>query len=169
MGANATTAHLMPQAQTRGPATATTAQIMPYLGFNKALNKWGMGHKASIARDLKWQKEVNGNAQKIKQFQDVVGGLKDFRTCLLIKHGSAFVTVLHLPMKFVAISKATQHLQGMFVGFVGDCMATKDPTPILPPQQKTWKWKTKMASSDGMVLEVYYTANPTHRGRLWVP
>ncbi len=41
-------------------------------------------------------------------------------------------------MKLVAISEATQHLQGRFVGFVGDNMATKDPTPIVLPQEKTW-------------------------------
>jgi hypothetical protein len=72
-------------------------------------------------------------------------------------------------MKFVAISKANQHLQGRLVGFVGDRMAKKDPTPIFLPQQKTWKWETKMTSTDAMALEAYYTADPTRRGRLWVP
>jgi hypothetical protein len=148
---------------------AKTAQIMPYSGFNKALKKWGTGNKASLTWDLKWQKEVDGNAQKNKQFQDVVGGLQDFRTYLLIKPVSAFVTVLHSPMKFVATSKATQHLLGRFVGFVGDRTAMKDPTPIVLPQQKTWKWETKTTSSDGMALKVYYTVDHTHRGRLWIP
>jgi hypothetical protein len=31
-----------------------------------------------------------------------------------------------------------------------------------------WKWETKMTSSNGMVLEAYYTADPTRQGRLWV-
>jgi hypothetical protein len=61
-------------------------------------------------RDLKWQKEVARDAQKISQFKEVVGGLQDFRTYLFMKPGSAFVTVLHSPMKFIAISKAAQHL-----------------------------------------------------------
>jgi hypothetical protein len=158
----------MPQAQPGGPATATTAQIMPYLGFNEALKKWGMGNEVSIVRDLKWQKDVDGNTQKIKQFQDVVGGLQEFQTYLFIKLGSAFVTVLHLPMKFVAISEVTQHLQGRFVGFVGDHMAMKDPTPIILPQKKMWKWEMKTTSSDVMALGAYYTADSTQRGRLWV-
>jgi hypothetical protein len=54
----------MPQPQSGGPARATTAQIMPYLGFNKALKKCGMGNEASIMQDLKWQKDVEGNMQK---------------------------------------------------------------------------------------------------------
>ncbi len=127
-----------------------------------------MGNEVSIVRDLKWQKDVNGSAQKHKRFQDVVGGLQDFQTYLFIKPGSAFVTVLHLPMKFVAIGEATQHLQGKCVGFVGDRMATKDPTPIVLPQQKTRKWETKTTSADAMALEAYYTGDPTQRGRLWV-
>ncbi len=75
---NATPVHPMPQVQTGGAATAPTAQIMPYLGFNEALKKWGMGNEVSIMRGFKWQKDFNGNTQKTKQFQDVVGGLLDF-------------------------------------------------------------------------------------------
>jgi hypothetical protein len=46
----------------------------------------------------------------LNQFKDVLRGLQDFWTYLFIKPGSAFVTVLHWPIKFVAISEATQHL-----------------------------------------------------------
>jgi hypothetical protein len=107
--------------------------------------------------------------KKIKQFQEVVGGLQEFRTYLLIKPGSAFVTVLHSPMKFVAISEATQHLQGRYVGFVGDRTATKDPTPVVLPQLSTWKWDTKTTSLDAEALEAHYAEDPTRRGKLWAP
>ena len=73
----------------------------------------GTKHDTTAARDLTWQRDINinSNTQKIKQFQEVVGGLQDFRTYLFMKPGSAFVTVLHSPMKLVAISEATEHLQ----------------------------------------------------------
>ncbi len=77
-GANATTVHPMPQAQPGGPAMATPSQIMPYSGFNKALKKWGIGNDVSIVWDLKWQREVDGDVQKKKQVQDVIGGLQEF-------------------------------------------------------------------------------------------
>ena len=35
-------------------------------------------------------------------------------------------------MKFVAISKATQHLQGWYVGFIGDRTTTKKPNTGCP-------------------------------------
>ena len=72
-------------------------------------------------------------------------------------------------MKFVAISKATQHLQEWYVGFVGDRTATKDPTPVVLLQQSTWKWDTKTTSSDAVALEAHYTADPTRREKLWAP
>ena len=71
-------------------------------------------------------------------------------------------------MKFVTISKATQHLQGRYVGFVGDHTATKDPTPVVLPSQNTWKWETN-TSLDAVALEAQYTADPTRRGKLWAP
>jgi hypothetical protein len=70
-------------------------------------------------------------------------------------------------MMFVAISEATQHLQGRYVGFVGDRTARKDPTPVVLPQQSTWKWDTKTMSLDAVALEAHYTADPTRRGKLW--
>ncbi len=140
-----------------------------YSGFEKALKWWGPSGDTTTARDLKWQRDVNGDTQKIKQFQEVVGGLQDFWTYLLMKPGSAFVTVLHSPTKFVAISEATQHLQGRYVGLVGDRTATKDPTPVILPSQNTWKWETKNTSLDAVALEAHYTVDPTRRGKLWAP
>ncbi len=75
--------------------TVTVTTSTPYSGFNEAIKKWGLGTESSILQDLKWQKEVAGDAQKISQFKEVIGGLQDFRTYLFMKPGSAFVTVLH--------------------------------------------------------------------------
>jgi hypothetical protein len=168
-GANPNTANPMAQARGGGAATATVTASTPYSGFDEAIKKWGLGTKSSILQDLKWQKEVDGDAQKISQFKEVVGGLEDFRTYLFMKPGSAFITVLHSPMKFVAISKATQHLQGRFVGFVGNRLSTKDPISIVLPQQKTWSWETKTVLSDAVALMTHYDEDPTRRGKLWTP
>jgi hypothetical protein len=58
-----------------GAALATATGTSPYSGFNDAIQKWGMGTQASIARVLKWQRDVDGNLQKTTQFKEVVGGL----------------------------------------------------------------------------------------------
>ncbi len=152
-----------------GAALATATGTSPYSGFNDAIQKWGMGTKASIARDLKWQRDVDGNPQKTTRFKEVIGGLQDFRTYLFMKPGSAFVMVMHSPMKFVVISKATQHLQGRFIGFVEDRTPTKDPILIVLPQQKLWSWETKTVSTDATAMDAYYAEDSTCRGKLWAP
>ena len=86
-----------------------------------------------------------------------------------MKPGSAFVAVLNSPRKVVAISKAPQHIQGRYVGFVRDRTAAKDPTPVVLLSQNTWKWETKTTSLDAVALEAHYTADPTRRGKLWAP
>jgi hypothetical protein len=106
---------------------------------------------------------------KIKQFQEVAGSLQDFLTYLFIKPGSAFATVLHSPIKFVALTEGTQHLQGQFIGFVGHRTMASDPTPIILPQEKTWKWKTQRCSTNPTALEDYYKHDTTWRGKLWSP
>ncbi len=131
-------------ALTREEGAPATMETNPqYSGFKEAIRRWGTGTETALTRDLKWQKEVAGDAQRINQFKEVVGGLQDFRTYLFMKPGSAFATVLHSPMKFIAISDATQHLQGKFVAFVGDRSARNDPTPIVLPPQKSWGWETR--------------------------
>jgi hypothetical protein len=44
---------------------ANTTQDPPYSGFDEAMKKWGMGTEASILRDLTWQREVDGDTNKI--------------------------------------------------------------------------------------------------------
>ena len=95
------------QPQPGGQVQTATGPIKPYSGFDEALKRWGPSGDITATWDLKWQRDVNGDMLKIKQFQEVVGGLQDFWTYLLMKPGSAFVTILHLPVKFVTISEAT--------------------------------------------------------------
>jgi hypothetical protein len=137
MGTHENTVNLL-ALRREGGAPATVETNPQYSGFEEAIKRWGTGTETALARDLKWQKEVAGNVQRINQFKEVVSGLQDFRTYLFMKPGSAFAKVLHSPMKFVDISDATQHLQGKFVAFVGDCSARKDPTFIILLPQKTW-------------------------------
>jgi hypothetical protein len=60
---------------------------------------------------------------------------------------SLFVTVMHSPMKFVAISEATEMIQGQFSDFVVDCTMIRDPTPILLTANKVWQWVEQRVSS----------------------
>ena len=139
----------------RGESTAlaTGAEPSQYSGFNNAIKKWGTGSKESVTRDLKWQRDMDVDTEKTSCWKPPrFPHLFHFIIIIFMKPGSAFVTVLHSPMKFVAISEATQHLQGRYIGFVGDRTISKDPILIVLPQQKTWSWEAKTVSSDARLL-----------------
>ncbi len=110
---------------------------------------------------------MDGDTAKIKVFQEAAGGLQEFKTYLFIKKGRAYCTVLHSPMKFMAISKAVQHLQGRFIGFIGDRRVTREPTPILPPLLKTWQWVKEEVCTTGPDLLEYYQEDAFCQGKLW--
>jgi hypothetical protein len=103
----------------------------PYSGMAAPINKWGIGDAKMQVQELRWQQGAGGNKAKLGQFRDVNRALQEFKTYLFVKPGSAFCTVVHSPMKFMAIMEATQQLQGRFIGFVRDRTLSKEPTPIL--------------------------------------
>jgi hypothetical protein len=136
-GATMTQQGRMATMPAQGVATQTAPVVSPnagYSGMATAIAKWGIGDEISQTTKLRWQQGVEGDRTRADQFCEVVGALQAFRTYLFIKPGSAFCTVIHSPLKFVAITEATQQLQGRIIGFVGDRTLTKEPTPVLLPQ-----------------------------------
>jgi hypothetical protein len=150
-----------------GAPPAERATSVAYSGIAAAIAKWGAGTQELQNCKLAWQKAVDGDTSKIKLFHETAGGLQEFKTYLFIKKGSAYCTVLHSPMKFMAISKATQHFQGQFIGFVGDCMVTREPTPILLPLLKTWQRVKEEVCMMRPDLIEYCQEDASHRGKLW--
>ncbi len=105
-GPGATAASIAPPQQPQTTMTKGT-----YSGMAAAIRKLGIGDSNVQMRELLWQQGVGGEKTKISQFQEVAEVLQEFKTYFLIKPGSEFCTVVHSPMKFMAISKATQHLR----------------------------------------------------------
>jgi hypothetical protein len=147
--------------------TYTATGATTYSGMEAAIRKGGLGTKATIIQDLAWQRSVGGDTTKINQWKEIMGSLQDFKAYLFIKQGSCFATVVHSPLKFAAISAATQHLQGRIIGFVGDRTTTREPTPILLPQLKTWQWVKETVFTDGPALIKHYEDDASRIGTLW--
>ncbi len=85
----------------------TSTSMEPYSGLAAAIAKWRMDNTTAQVRELEWQRGVGGDKTKITQFQEIAGALQEFKMYLFVKPGSAFCMVVHSPMKFMAISKAT--------------------------------------------------------------
>ena len=63
-----------------GVVQATVTTSTQYSGFEEPMKKWGLGMETSIPWDLKRQKEVARETQKIGQVNKIIGGLQDFCT-----------------------------------------------------------------------------------------
>ena len=146
----------------RPDMTATT-----YSGMATATRKGGLGTPTTIPQELNWQRSVEGDPTKINHWKDVMGNLQEFKAYIFVRQGSCYATVMHSPMKFAAISPATAHLQGRIIGFVGDRTATREPTPILLPQLKTWQWVKETVFTDGPALIKHFGDDPARTGTLW--
>jgi hypothetical protein len=155
------------QATDRENTTHIATEATAYSGVGAAIRKSGLGTKMTITQDLAWQQSVKGDPTKINQWKEVMGSIQDFKAYLFIRQESGFATVMHSPLKFAAISVATQHLQGRIIGFVGDRTATREPTPILLPQLKTWQWVKESVFTDGPALIKHYEDDASRVGTLW--
>jgi hypothetical protein len=81
----------------------------------------------SVRSTLQWQRDVNGEAAKIGVFKAEVGSLLCFQAFLMMREGTAMVTLLHSTAKYFSISSATSRYQGRYIGFVGDRVPTREP------------------------------------------
>ena len=138
-------------------------------GLEAAIARWKTTDPKALERELEWQRSVGGEKTRITVFQETAGGLQDFKSYLFMKPGSAFGTIVHSPLKFMAISPATRHLQGRFIGFIGDRTRAREPTAVLFPSVKTWQWVKAMVATDGPSLIAYYDNDPSKKGTLWTP
>ena len=116
-----------------------------------AIKKWGIGDTVMQNAELRWQQGVAGDKNRITQFQEVVGALQEFKTYLFMKPGSAYCTIIHSPMKFMAITEATKHLQGRLIGFIGDLTVSCELMPVMIPTLKTWQWVTEKIQLRGRI------------------
>ncbi len=146
-----------------------TAPVVPskgvYSGMTTAVKKLGIGNKNTQTK-LHWQQEVGGDKTKIEQVREVAGALQEFKAYPFIKPGSAFCTVIHSPLKFVAVTNATQQLQKQIIGFVGDRTLTKELTSILMPPRKAWDWVKVKVATDGPIFIAYHAGEPSNWGTL---
>ncbi len=117
---------------------------------------------------LQWQKDVNGDAACINAFKAEVGSLLTFQAFLMMREGSAMVTVLHSLAKYFAITAATLRYQGWFIGFVGNRLPRRELVLVLIQATKGWEWVKKLIRADGDVLIQAYVQLDAY-GKLWSP
>jgi hypothetical protein len=117
---------------------------------------------------LQLQKDVNGDAARINAFKAEVGSLLTCQAFLMMREGSAMVTVLHSPAKYFAITAVTSRYQGRFINFVGNRLPMRETGLVLIQATKGWEWVKKPIRANGDVLTQAYV-QPDAYGKLWMP
>jgi hypothetical protein len=114
---------------------------------------WSTCHALKVEEALRYQQEVKGEATKIANFKMEVGSLLNFQAFLMMREGSAMVTIIHSITKYFSLSPTTMRYQGRYIGFVGNQMPNREPGPIMLPVDKAWGWVKKKVHSSLDELE----------------
>ena len=89
-----------------------------------------------------------------------VESLLTFEAFLMMREGSAMVTIVHSIAKFFSLSTATSRYQGKYIGFVGDRLATREPGLVLLQATKSWAGVKKLVRNNGdnLIQALHYHA-----------
>jgi hypothetical protein len=139
-------------------------------GIGRCLENLGqaINDPTMIRWTLLWQQEVEGENAKIIAFKAEVGSLLGFQAFLMMREGTAMVTLMHSMAKYFSISSATSRYQGRYIGFVGDRLPMREPGPVLLPASKGWDWVKKSVRENLEAMEQVYSGG-ANNGKLWVP
>ena len=101
-----------------------------------------------ITWPVRWQRAIAGDSSKISTFTAEVGSLLTFQSFLMMREGSAMVTIVHSIAKFFSLSAATFHYQGKYIGFVGNRLvhANRDQSSSRQPRAGTGSRKQSKAT-----------------------
>jgi hypothetical protein len=131
--------------QQGGGATVTGAPLgtspQDYSEINSALNR--LSHQmtdADMARNLRWQREVNGETAKIDVWKVEAASLPGLQFYAYMQPGDPFLVVGH--SLFIIYSTATivASFHGKMVLFTGDRKSTWDCVPVFLPQKTAFEW-----------------------------
>ncbi len=127
-------------------------------------------YNAEAIRDkLGVQQGVNpGDAASRAAFRDFVMNVQHLRVYLAMLGEQAHVTMIYTPGVYYSISPSTSACQGKVLAFIGDCRATKEPTPVCLPTTKSWEWHMGYVVTDFARLAKYYERSE-NKGTLWTP
>ena len=123
---------------------------------------------ASVEKEeLKWQRDVHGDATKGKAFKAEILQAMDLRVFAFMRPKSAFITLVHSSATFFAMGAPTD-LQKKDIAFVGDRTPYHNPQPVLLGERKAWEWLTKDIILDSNALVQYFTTQERSE-TLWLP
>ena len=127
-----------------------------------------MDYDNLLADDIAWQRRVEGDSVKVKQFKTEVLQHSSLVTFVFMRPGSSFIHILHSPQTYHT-HRHDDDLRGKDIAFVGDRTHLQPhPTAVVLSEKSPWAWVAKPFHFNTAVIESFY-ANDNNKLRLWTP
>lgn len=114
---------------------------------------------AYINDEIKLQQNAAGGARARDDYRDAVLTMPTLECSAFMFVASGGKTpridILHSPTKYWSLSVAT-HLNGAYIGFVGDRSSVMNPTPVKLQAKKAFDWATVRCTTDRADINVFY-------------
>ena len=121
----------------------------------------------TLAADLAWQQQLEGDPIRIKTFRTEALQQVDIVIFAYMRPSSPFINLLHSAAPF-SLPSGDMHYRGKDIGFVGDRTDIRVPTPIVLAPEQPWKWLTKRITLDIGPLDLFY-ADPENATKFYHP
>lgn len=124
--------------------------------------------KEQVAQAFRWQQEIGGDKDKVKEFQEeVVNTSHTIMAFAIAQKKSPVLKVVHGVTKYYNGDVAKEY-KGRYMGRVGERTAMGEPHIVLLPEQSTWKWQEVQMHSDSEAWKTHALAEQT-KYQLWKP
>ncbi len=125
---------------------------------------------ADTARNLRWQREVDGDKTKVAIWKLEATGASGVQFYAYMQPGEAFLVIGHSLSTIYSTITDIASYHGKMVLFIGDRTSTRECTPVVLPSLSAFAWvKCKICEDKSKLAEWYYADNRNEYGNYWDP
>lgn len=158
--------------QAHAPAGAGQINTPPqeYSGIASALERLApLLTDADTARNLRWQREVDGDKDKLRVWQMEATGSSGLQFYAYMQPGEAFLVLGHSLSCIYSTTTDVSSYHGKLVLFIGDRTSTRECTPVILPTPSALGWLKCSICEDKSKLADWYADNRSEYGNYWDP
>jgi hypothetical protein len=124
---------------------------------------------ADTARNLRWQREVDGDKNKLAAWKLEATGSAGLQFYAYMQPGEAFLVLGHSLSSIYSTTMDVASYHGKIVLFIGDRTYTRECVRVILPSPAALSWVKCPVVEDKTKLAEWYADNRSEYGKLWDP